>query len=56
MKNLKRLALAFVLIAGVGFGMASCSDDYYYEEPDKIVPLPPSSELPVAPTPDPANN
>lgn len=54
MRNLKRLAVAFVLIAGVGFGMASCTDDYYYEEP--VQPLPPSVEHPIAPTPDPANN
>ena len=55
MKKLKRLAVAFGLFAGIGVGMASCSDDYYYEEPEKIKPLPPTMELPIAPTPDPAN-
>nr|WP_321353739.1 hypothetical protein [uncultured Draconibacterium sp.] len=50
MKKLKRLAVAFVLIAGVGFGMASCSDDYYYEEP--VQPLPPSAENPMVPGTD----
>ena len=28
MKTLKKLAVAFVLIAGLGMAFASCSDDY----------------------------
>ncbi len=52
MKNLKRLAVAFVLLAGIGVGMASCSDDYYYDEPEKIKPLP-GPEYPTKPGPDP---
>ncbi len=55
MKKLKRLAVAFVLLAGIGVGMASCSDDYYYEEPEKIKPLPPGTDYPTKPGPEPYN-
>ncbi|MCY1722990.1 hypothetical protein OU798_21765 [Prolixibacteraceae bacterium Z1-6] len=48
MKTFKKLAVAFV-VGGLGLGFASCSDDAYYEEPEKIKPLPPTVELPVAP-------
>ena len=47
MKALKKLSVAFVLLAGLGIGMASCSDDVYYEGPDKEKPLPPWPEHPI---------
>lgn len=49
MKALKRLSVAFVLLAGLGIGMASCSEDAYYEEP--VQPLPPWPENPIQDVP-----
>ena len=33
MKTLKRLAVAFVLVAGLGMAFASCSESAYYDDP-----------------------
>ena len=52
MKKLKRFALAALLLAGVGLGFASCSDDYYYEAPEKDIPLP-GTDYPTKPGADP---
>ncbi|WP_346854761.1 hypothetical protein [uncultured Draconibacterium sp.] len=52
MKTLKRLAVAFVLVAGLGLGFTSCSDEYY-EEPGKEIPLPPGTDYPTKPGPSP---
>ncbi|WP_347838566.1 hypothetical protein [uncultured Draconibacterium sp.] len=52
MKNLKRLAVAFVLLAGIGVTMASCSDDYYYEEPNVSPPIEVSPEQPPIVNPE----
>ncbi|WP_346857318.1 hypothetical protein [uncultured Draconibacterium sp.] len=56
MKNLKRLAVAFVLLAGIGVGMASCSDDNYYEGPEKEIPMLPGTDYPIKPGPEAYNN
>ncbi|MDX8340443.1 hypothetical protein SLH46_14670 [Draconibacterium sp. IB214405] len=48
MKTLKKLAVAFVLIAGLGMSLASCNEDAYYEDP--VQPLPPETiEQPLPP-------
>ena len=39
MKTLKKLAVALVLVAGLGMAFASCSDNYY-ENPENL-PIPP---------------
>ncbi|WP_297091004.1 hypothetical protein [uncultured Draconibacterium sp.] len=52
MKNLKRLAVAFVLVAGIGVTMASCSDDAYYEDPEKEIPMLPETDYPTKPGPE----
>ena len=52
MKKLKRLAVAFVLLAGVGVAMTSCSDDYYYEGPEKEIPMLPGTDYPTKPGPE----
>lgn len=48
MKALKKLAVAFVVLVVMGATFASCSEDYYYEEP--VQPLPPETiEQPLPP-------
>lgn len=49
MKTLKRLAVAFVVVAALGF--VSCSEDTYYEDP--VQPVPPTIENPIAVVPTP---
>ncbi len=51
MKTLKKLAVAFVVVVGLGITFASCSEDVYYEEP--VQPLPPTVENPIAVVPTP---
>ena len=46
MKTLKRLAVAFVLVAGLGMAFASCSDNYY-EDPG--TPSNPIEQIPYNP-------
>ena len=52
MKKLKRLAVAFVLLAGIGVAMASCSDDIYYEDPLPTPPIEVSPEQPPIVNPE----
>lgn len=51
MKALKKLAVGFVVVAGLGLAFASCSEDAYYEDP--VQPLPPVIENPVGVVPSP---
>ncbi|MCY1722989.1 hypothetical protein OU798_21760 [Prolixibacteraceae bacterium Z1-6] len=51
MKTFKKLAVAFMLVAGLGLGFASCSDDAIYEEPEKDISLP-GTDYPVKPGPE----
>ena len=50
MKTLKRLAVAFVLVAGLGMAFASCSEDVYYEQP--VNPIEQVPVNPIGPTPE----
>ena len=55
MKTFKKLAVAFVVVAGLGLTFASCAEDAYYEEP--VQPLPPEIiEQPLPPVIEPHNN
>ena len=50
MKTLKRLAVAMVLVAGLGMAFTSCSESAYYEDPVNLPIAEPVN--PIGPAPE----